>query len=423
MSTSNSDGSKSVLLNPFVYVFLTILVTGYAYLGSQLISPLELSRLPTSLIWLLLIAPFGMIVWLPAVYWQKDEPMASDNRWLWAAYGSMAFLSFLLFFVALRDLLLLAARAYGFLGGMVGGAGFISGAAAAASGWFGGPSHIPLALLDYRGSVLILCLSLICMALGFQQARRTPAVTQVDVPIEGLPEPLSGLSIAQISDLHIGSTIHREFVEQVVATVNALTPDLVALTGDIVDGTVAQLAHHFEPLSKLQATLGIFYVTGNHEFYWDVAPWIEHIRASGIKPLLNTHVVVERGGAKLVIAGVLDLAAKQNGSDTASDPAAALQGAPADAAARILLAHQPKTALAAVTLGYDLELSGHTHGGQFLPWTVAVGWFQPFVRGLHRVGRMWLYVSRGTGYWGPPVRLGSPSEITLIRLVRADQRA
>lgn len=406
-------------INPFVLIICAILLLGYTYIGCELILPLELSSIASTATWLLFAIPFGMILWLPTVYWQLDEPTPRHEQMLWGAFGSMALLSFLLFYVTLREFLELLLRVYGAIAGMFGGGGFIGGATGVATGWVSGSSRMPLFLVDARGSVAIFGLTLLSLAWGFRGARRTPAVTEVDVPIDGLPESLQGLKIAQISDLHISSTIQRPFVESVVGAVNALKPDLIAMTGDIVDGSVQALAPHFEALKALKAPLGRFYVTGNHEYYWEHEAWIRHFRESGFTALTNSHEVVERGGAKLVIAGVLDYWATRNGGATPSDPAAALQGAPEDAAARILLAHQPKSALAATTLGYDLQLSGHTHGGQFLPWTFAVKGFQPFARGMYRVGRMWLYVNRGTGYWGPPVRLGSPSEITLLRLVRS----
>jgi predicted MPP superfamily phosphohydrolase len=403
-------------LTPFVLIVTLILVSGYAYVGSQLLLGLELPIAALALLWLALLLPIGMMAWLPFVYWQLEQPEPRHDRWVWAAFVSMALLSFLLFFVALRDLAFLGSRVLGFLAGAFQGGGPVGWAAGAVTGWAAGPSYLPLWLTSGYGSALILGLSLAAMVAGYREATRAPRITELDVPIEGLPPGLSGLRIAQISDLHIGATIRRAFVEKVVGAVNGLGPDLVALTGDIVDGPIDHLKPHFEPLTRLEAPLGRYYVTGNHEFYWDADGWIRAVRESGLTALVNTHAVVERAGHKIVVAGVLDYWATRNGSQAASDPVAAIAGAPKDAAFRLLLAHQPKTALAAASLGYDLQLSGHTHGGQFLPWTLVVRGIQPFVRGLHRVGRMWVYVNRGTGYWGPPMRLGAPSEITLIRL-------
>jgi predicted MPP superfamily phosphohydrolase len=255
--------------------------------------------------------------------------------------------------------------------------------------------------------------------IGFVNARRRARVRRVEVPIDGLPPALDGFTIAQISDLHVGPTIRRGYVEAVVDAVNGLAPDLIAVTGDLVDGGVPQLASHTAPLSKLSARHGTYFVTGNHEYYSGVNAWLAELTRLGLHVLLNEHIVVHHDGADMVIAGVTDYGAHHFHPSHRSDPAVALRGAPHDVALRVLLAHQPRSAFAAERAGYDLQLSGHTHGGQFLPWTFLVRFWQPFTAGLHRLGRLWVYVSRGTGYWGPPKRLGAPSEITQLRLVAA----
>jgi len=228
---------------------------------------------------------------------------------------------------------------------------------------------------------------------------------------------LHGFSIAQISDVHVGAQIKRNYVDAIVDAVNGLDADLVAVTGDLVDGSVQDLARHIAPLGRLKARHGAFLVTGNHEYYSGEQAWVTEFRRLGLRVLLNEHVVVRHGGASVVVAGVTDFSAHHFNPSQRSDPAAALAGAPDDAAAKILLAHQPRSALAAVGAGFDLQLSGHTHGGQFWPWNLFVRFQQPFTAGLHRLNRLWVYISRGTGYWGPPNRFGAPSEITLLRLV------
>jgi hypothetical protein len=253
---------------------------------------------------------------------------------------------------------------------------------------------------------------------GFVNARRTARVVRVDVPIAGLPAPLDGFAIAQVSDVHVGPTIKRPYVEAIVDTVNRLDVDLVAVTGDLVDGSVSELAEHVAPLAGLRSKEGSFFVTGNHEYYSGAAAWVRELRRLGLTVLMNEHAVVRRGDARLVVAGVTDFSAAHFDGAEASDPAAALAGSPAGAV-RLLLAHQPRSAAAAEAAGFDLQLSGHTHGGQFLPWNLLVRLQQPFTAGLHRWRRMWVYTSRGTGYWGPPKRFGAPSEITLLRLVAA----
>jgi predicted MPP superfamily phosphohydrolase len=266
---------------------------------------------------------------------------------------------------------------------------------------------------------LTLVLAFLITVAGFVVARRRPGIVEVRIPVLGLPQALHGFSIAQISDVHVGPTIKRGFVERIVRRVNALNADLIAVTGDLVDGSVQQLSAHTAPLAGLTARHGAYFVTGNHEYYSGERAWTEEIRRLGMHVLKNEHVVLQHDGTSLVLAGVTDYTAHHFDPAQRSDPAAALRGAPADAGAKILLAHQPSSATAAAQAGFDVQISGHTHGGQFWPWNLFVHFFQPFTSGLHRLKNLWVYVSRGTGYWGPPNRFGVPSEITRIRLVPA----
>jgi uncharacterized protein len=284
------------------------------------------------------------------------------------------------------------------------------------------PAALPFGKLRVASAAAVPLLALAATLLGFVNARRTAGVASVEVPLPGLPVALQGFTIVQISDIHVGLTIRRRQVEAIVEAVNRLEPDVIAITGDLVDGSVAELGSHVAPLARLASRHGSFFVTGNHEYYSGVGPWLVELRRLGIRVLHNEHVVIERGGAKLVLAGIPDYSAGHFDTAHRSDPQAALAGAPADAAVKILLAHQPRSAAAAAQAGFDLQLSGHTHGGQFLPWTYFVKLQQPFTAGLHRAGRLWVYVSRGTGYWGPPKRIGAPSEITLIKLTAGQPR-
>ncbi|HET9449305.1 MAG TPA: metallophosphoesterase, partial [Aggregicoccus sp.] len=209
---------------------------------------------------------------------------------------------------------------------------------------------------------------------------------------------------------------------RVVAQVNALSPDLVAVTGDLVDGSVRALQQEVAPLAGLRAPLGVFYVTGNHEYYHGGEAWAAEVRRLGLTVLHNAHCVVERGGARLTVAGVTDYDAGRIDPGHASRPDLALAGAP-EGVPRLLLAHQPRTAAQAQGLGVDLQLSGHTHGGQMFPFMFFVRLQQPVVQGLKTLYGTRVYTSRGTGYWGPPLRLGPAPEITELTLVPEQPRA
>jgi uncharacterized protein len=315
----------------------------------------------------------------------------------WAGFVFMGLFSSLLVLTVLRDVLLLA--------------GSIVNLAMA--------SALPIDALRADSAAAVPLLGIAVTFVGYLNARRTAGVVTVEIPVKGLPAALQGFTIVQISDIHVGTTIRRQYVEAIVEAVNRLRPDIVAITGDLVDGSVPELAPHVAPLSRLVSKHGSYFVTGNHEYYSGVEPWLTEIRRLGMEVLHNQHVVITRDGAKLVLAGVPDYSGGHFDSAHRSDPQAALAGAPPDAAVKILLAHQPRSAAAAAQAGFDLQLSGHTHGGQFLPWTFLVKLQQPFTAGLHQVGRLRVYVSRGTGYWGPPKRLGAPSEITRVRLISA----
>jgi predicted MPP superfamily phosphohydrolase len=245
-----------------------------------------------------------------------------------------------------------------------------------------------------------------------------PRLREVRLPLPRLPAGLEGLTLVQLSDVHVGPTIGRAFIEDLVARTNALAPDLVVITGDLVDGTVAQLGPLVEPLKGLRAPLGVFFVTGNHEYYSGAPDWERFLPSLGVRVLRNERVRLEvPGRGALELAGVDDWTAHHFGHGHGADLPRALAGRD-PALPLVLLAHQPKQAEAAARAGVDLQLSGHTHAGQLWPFSLLVRLDTPYVRGLHRVGGMLLYVSSGTGYWGPPMRLGTASELTRLTLVR-----
>jgi len=288
------------------------------------------------------------------------------------------------------------------------------------------PGRLPLAWLRIASAEAVPLLGVLVTLLGFLNARRTAAVVKVDVPIKNLPPALQGFTLAQLSDIHVGPTIKQPYLRRIVDKVNALDADVVAITGDLVDGKVGELAAHTAPLADLKSRHGTFFVTGNHEYYSGAHAWVDELRRLGLTVLMNQHVVIRpsqgaapgQDGTPLVLAGVTDYSAGHFDPAHRSDPEAALRGAPLNAV-RVLLAHQPRSAAAAAKAGFDLQLSGHTHGGQFYPWNLFVRFQQPFTAGLHKLQNLWVYTSRGTGYWGPPKRFGAPSEITALRLVAA----
>jgi uncharacterized protein len=238
---------------------------------------------------------------------------------------------------------------------------------------------------------------------------------RVTVRLDGLGEGLEGLRIVQISDLHIGDALDEPFLRRVVARVNALAPDVVAVTGDLVDGLVPAVRDFVAPLAELRARFGVYYVTGNHEYYWGGPEWEAEVGRLGLTVLRNSHRVISRDGSELALGGVPDLQGIRFHPDHACRPDLAFAGAP-DGVPRVLLAHQPAAARTAAAAGVHLQLSGHTHGGQIFPFHFFVWLSQPVLSGLRKLFGIWVYTHRGTGTWGPRMRLGAAPEIAEITL-------
>ncbi|MFE6100548.1 metallophosphoesterase [Streptomyces laurentii] len=239
---------------------------------------------------------------------------------------------------------------------------------------------------------------------------RGPRVKRVTVPLAKLPRAAHGYRIAVVSDIHLGPILGRAHTQRIVDTINATQPDLVAVVGDLVDGSVANLGPAAEPLARLTARDGSFFVTGNHEYFSGADAWVDHVRELGLHPLRNDRVEI---GAGFDLAGVDDVAGESHGQGP--DFAKAL-GDRDRARTAVLLAHQPIVIDDAVRHGVDLQLSGHTHGGQLWPGNLIAELANPTVAGLERYGDTQLYVTRGAGAWGPPVRVGAPSDITVVEL-------
>lgn len=388
-------------------IVASVLGLGFWYVSRRLIRPAALSRrgkiIARIALALLLILPIASAMLVRAGRDAWTDPLA------WLGYTGLGFLSFLFTFLLIRDILwmlialpkkirALARRLRG--GTNVGAA----------------PVDEQRRLVLVNGMNLgILGLATSFTGYGIFEARRRPAVLTIDVPVPSLPAGLEGFRIVQITDIHAGLTVRKDFVETIAAMVQELGGDAIALTGDLADGSVAQLRDDVSPLASLTAPSGKFFVTGNHEYYSGVEPWVEEADRLGFAVLLNEHRVVQRNGASILLAGVTDHSGGRFLPGHQSDPARALEHAP-PCDVRILLAHQPVSLLAALPFGFDLQISGHTHGGQFFPWNLLATFGQPYISGLHLHQGTHIYVSRGTGYWGPPVRLAARAEVTVLRL-------
>ncbi len=242
-----------------------------------------------------------------------------------------------------------------------------------------------------------------------------PVDRRIEMVLPRWPAALDGFRIVQISDIHIGPILGRDFSQHLVDRVNGLDPDLVAVTGDLVDGRVEMLREEVAPFADLRGRLGVWFVTGNHDHYSGGRAWAQEAERLGMGVLRNRHELIESGGSRFVLAGVDDHRQGMMPGEGGEDLDAALDGVPDDCPV-VLLAHDPSTFKAACRRPVDLQISGHTHGGQIWPFRYLVRLAIPFVAGPYRRGNAQLYVSRGTGFWGPPMRLGAPAEITEIVL-------
>ncbi len=251
--------------------------------------------------------------------------------------------------------------------------------------------------------------------LGVHEALKGPQIINHSFKFLNLHPDLKGLKIAQISDFHIGPNILRKEVENVVEKVNKLQPDIIAVTGDLGDGRILNLRKHLAPLEDLKSPYGTFFITGNHEYYWNAADWLDEAKRLKMKVLIDENEIIQIKGAKLLVAGVPDPIGSDFIKSHAHDPFLAIRTSQ-KVDFKILLAHRPSTCFEAEVAGFDLQLSGHTHGGQFFPWNLYLPLVYKYYKGPYIHKKMALYVNSGTGYWGTPHRFTIPSEITLLTL-------
>jgi predicted MPP superfamily phosphohydrolase len=384
-------------------IVFSVLGAGYAYIGFRLINTMGWTPHVRTAAWFGLAVALVLLV-LSMFLFRSLENL--HDAWAWVIYVGLGFLSLAVTLLFFRDLLLLGEHGLTALAGL-----FRKNVAVTVD-----PARRQFLLQATNLGVLGTAGAL--TAYGVFEARRQASVVNLTIPLPKLPPAFEGFRIVQITDIHAGLTVKRDWIESIAQQVDSLTPDLIALTGDLADGSVTALRHHVEPLAALRAPHGKFFVTGNHEYYSGAEPWVEEANRMGYRVLLNEHTLISRHGARIVLAGVTDHGAGEFLPHHRSDPAKAIAGAEDDLV-RILLAHQPRSILGAESLGYGLVISGHTHGGQFFPWNLLATLAQPYIKGLHKRQGTWVYVSKGTGYWGPPVRLAARSEITVFTLTAA----
>ena len=385
----------------FFVVALTIWGTGHWYLARRLIKPSDLRGWPRRLAWAYLAASFVLPIAAMSTA-RLGNSLPGYTLLQWAGWIVMGLSSVLFMFTVAADLGRVFAR---------GVQRFMS---APEPGDVLDPSR--RRFFGRIANAGVVGTAALTSGVATAKAQYTAEIVEVDVEIEGLPPELDGFRIVQLTDIHIGPTLRGKDLRAMVERANTLDADIVAVTGDLIDGFVDDLREDIAPLGELRGKHGTYFVTGNHEYYWGAKAWCDEVERLGLVVLNNEHRMIDIDGAQILLAGVTDYQAGDHDRQHASDPAGAREGAP-EHDISILLAHQPRSIYAASEAGYDLQISGHTHGGQYFPMNLLVHLVQPYVAGLHTHGPTRIYVSRGTGYWGPPMRLGAPHEITLLRLV------
>lgn len=369
-------------MNTFLLLVLSVFGTVWVWVWCRLVEP---AALPPFVYWPLALL-FASTLALQLLRWVLRR-LFDEKLWLqrltYFFFGQMIIL---LFGTIAKDALLAAAHL------------------------LGAPSSLGQ---ERIASLTVLVLGVAGELWGIRTAWRGLWVRKVRVPLPHWPPSHLGLKVVQLSDLHVGSSIKEAYVANVVQRVLDLEPDLIVLTGDLGDGNVFELQKDLEPLRRLRAPHGVFYVAGNHEYYWNVRSWTAKMKDLGFTVLENDGRWLK--DAKLWVGGVPDFTAHRMEPRGASDPARAFPEEKVDGPT-LLLAHQPKSIFGAAQAGFDMMVCGHTHAGQFFPANLVVRFFNPYHHGLSRHGKTWIYVNAGTGFWGPPLRLFVPPEITLFRL-------
>ncbi len=392
----------------FLHLFFAGIIAGMAYVHYRYVRLLAKNPVKRTLLGCFLFSPVAA-VFLSFAMKLKGQSGLLPDLVAWHAYLGLGFLSFLFFLLLLKDAVLVSAGMASKLANQNKGHG--EGCSKARI-----PSPLRRFFTEKRLAHSLAGAAVLLSLAGIYNAHKTPDVVEIKLPVKNLPRDLEGFSIVQITDIHLGPTLKRPFLEKIVRRVNSLSPDVVVLTGDLVDGFVDELGDDIKPLKNLRSSHGNYFVTGNHEYYFRALDWIGAVSRLDFKVLSNSHDLVRRGEGRILFAGVPDLKAETFFPSHRPDPLKAVKDAPA-AHVKILLAHQPKAVEQAAEAGFHVQISGHTHGGQLFPWNYIIALNQNYLAGVYVHEGVRLYVSRGAGYWGPPMRFFAPSEITRFVLV------
>ena len=420
----------------FILMFLSVAAPVGIILYARLVRPLKL-KLKWRLVWGALIAVLmGICVsGIPlSVYFSRNFELAQRfhfDAWGSLAYYVMAFVCVLLVCVIVRDVISGCARLYKYI--RAGRFSKMSGNAAPGNAAPGNAAPDNAApdndapedllrrkFMAHKTQMATVGVSVLMTPVVVCDAKHR-VVKHVDIALSKIPASIDGFKIAHLSDIHVGNTIYRSDIAQIVEETNALKPDLIVITGDLVEGYSFLIGSWLEPIKNLKAPYGVYFVTGNHDHLYDINGWLEIIRGMNIRVLNNAHEIIDINGTKIALAGVIDAHGDRfrRLQPYRSDPVQALDGVAPDLF-KIMLAHQPASVLPGFDAGADLVLLGHTHGGQFWPCSLLIDKIHHYAHGLYDEGRRAAFVSCGTGYWGPPLRFGVPSEIDILTLRHRD---
>ncbi len=405
---------------PNLIGYSIIIISVCLYIGFKIINPFQIPFPIKIVLYILIIVTGYMLPEIFIIPFISISPGVFHSllfqMFSWIELLFLGFLSILVIFLITYDICVILIKAAGWIFKIINPQSFIK------------LRKIFLFLSEkhyFKKSFLycFLVISALLTGYGVYKATSQSEIKYISVPIKNLPEELKDFRIVQLTDLHAGLLTDQNKIRQIVTQVNKLAPDVVVITGDLVDGNVEFLKDVLIPIGKLKTKYGSFFVTGNHEHYDYFDKWSEELSGLGLTVLINSHCIINLKNQRILIAGVTDYIAGKYDKNYATDPRRTIINAPA-CQVKIMLAHSPNSIYEVSKLGFDLQLSGHSHGGVYFPVSLIVKLRnflfkidnQPFRKGLHKYHNTRIYVSSGIGYWGPPLRIGNPSEISVFFL-------